>query len=344
MATHRPLLLYRPLELAFRTQYAEVKERCRAAGELLPGTPGLLTLREGTGYGYWYRRYYAVPKQEVEDLVCKADDEAALEDMRSRIEFSTWTQQQVRALRKLDFQVTDKDVARVLVELHNKGLFAGGLVLVGTLAFMAWLNELGAAAVSSRTQDIDLARRQALKLGAPLRFLETVQATKMKFSPVPGMPNNAPSTSVKRPGAESLRIDVLAPGKKLGQIVAVPELDWHAQTVPHYDYLLTEPREAAALAGGHCIPINLPAPERLVWHKLYSSTTRVNDPTKAQKDLVQAATLAAVLVEQDAGSLEESAGAVPAVMLAAARTRLKTLRERLAAHPEALSQLEAVLA
>src|SRR5438552_16236668 len=155
MAADRPLPLYRPLELAFRTQYAEVKERCRAAGELLPGTPGLLTLREGTGYGYWCRRYYGVPNQEVEDLVCKADDEAALQDMRSRIEFSTWTQQQVRALRTLDFQVTGKDVARVLVELHNKGLFAGGLVMVGTLAFMAWLNELGAAAVSPRTQDID---------------------------------------------------------------------------------------------------------------------------------------------------------------------------------------------
>ena len=40
---------------------------------------------------------------------------------------------------ELDFQVTDKDIARVLVELHNKGLFAGGLVMVGTLAFMAWL-------------------------------------------------------------------------------------------------------------------------------------------------------------------------------------------------------------
>jgi hypothetical protein len=47
--------LYRPQELSFRTQYAEVKERIRAAGRLLPGTPGRLVLRTGTGYGYWYR-------------------------------------------------------------------------------------------------------------------------------------------------------------------------------------------------------------------------------------------------------------------------------------------------
>src|SRR5688572_2847408 len=119
--------LYRPLELAFRTQYAEVRERCRSAGLLLPGTPGLLSLREGTGYRYWYRRYYAIANHEVEDFVCKDGGEPVLQDMRSRIEFSRWTQEQVRTLRRLNFQVADKDVARVLVELHNKGLFAAGL-------------------------------------------------------------------------------------------------------------------------------------------------------------------------------------------------------------------------
>lgn len=343
MATASIRPLYRPLELAFRTQYAEVRERCRAAGELLPGTPGLLTMRDGTGYRYWYRRYNAVPNQEAEDLVCKDGDEAVLQDMRLRIEFSAWAQRQLRALRSLGFQVADKDVARVMVELHNKGLFAGGLALVGTLAFMAWLNEFGAAAVSSRTQDIDLARRQALKLAAPLSFLETVQATKLKFAPVPGMPNSTPSTSVKRLGAEGLRVDLLMSGRVLGQVAAVPELQWHAQTVPHYDYLLSELREAAVLAGGHCIPVNLPAAERFVWHKLYSSATRVNDPSKAQKDLLQAATLAAVMVEQDLASFEDSAGEAPTAVLAAARTRLPRLREYLAAHPQALGQLELAL-
>ena len=71
----------------------------------------------------------------------------------------------VRDLRKLEFQVAEKTVARVLVELHNTGLIASGLVLVGTLGYMAWLNEFGAKAVTARTQD-------------------------------KGMPNQAPSTSV----------------------------------------------------------------------------------------------------------------------------------------------------
>ncbi len=335
--------LFRPIELAYRTQYAEVRERSVGAGPLLPGTPGLLTMRSGTGYRYWYRRYNSVPNQEVEDLVCKDGDDDEVQHMRSRIEFSTWSQKQVRDLRRLGLQVADKDVSRLLVELHNKGFFVSGLVLVGTLAFAAWLNELGAIAISPRTQDVDLARRQALKLAAPSPFLQTVEATKLKFFPVPGMPNGKPSTSVKRPGAEGLRVDVLTSGKVLGAIVPVPELVWHAQTVPHYDYLLAGPREAAALAGGHCIPVRLPSPERFVWHKLYSSTTRVNDPTKARKDVLQAATLAAVLVEQDEASFEDSAREVPAAVLAAARSRLPNLRELLAAHPEALEQLERAL-
>jgi hypothetical protein len=343
MATRAPPPLFRRLELAFHTQYAEVRERTRSEGALLPGSPGSLALREGTGYGYWYRRYNSLPNQEAEDLVCKEGDDEARDAMRARIESSTWVQEQVRHLRKLGMQVADKDVSRVLVELHNKQLFRGGLVVVGSLAFMAWLNELGAVVASPRTQDIDLARRQALKLGAPVSFLEAVQATKLKFFPVPGMPNSAPSTSVKRPGADGLRVDLLTSGETLGSVVPVPELFWHAQTVPHFDYLLRKPSQAAVLAGGHCIPVNLPLPERFVLHKLYSSTQRHADPAKARKDVWQAAVLGAVIVETDAGSLQQAAEDAPPEVLETARSRLATLNDLLGAHRQTLEAFESAL-
>ena len=344
MATRRTQALYRSQELAFRTQYAELKERSRSAGLLLPGAPGSLALREGTGYGYWYRRYYLLPGQEIEDLVCKAGEDDVLEQMRQRIDFSAWSWQQARSLRALGFQVADKDVACVLVELHNKGLFSGGMVVVGTLAFMAMLNEFGAVAVSPRTQDVDLARRQALKLAAPVSFLETLEGTRLKFFAVPGMPNQARSTSVKRPGKEGLRVDVLTPGKVLGQAVPVSELQWHAQAVPQYGYLLQAPQQAAVLAGGHCIPVSLPQPERFAWHKLFSSAKRVNEPEKAKKDLVQAATLLALLAEQDDVVLAESFKAAPAEVRTAAKARLPVLRGLLQAHPQTLEQVERALA
>jgi Nucleotidyltransferase len=142
--------------------------------------------------------------------------------MRQRIESALWVQEQVRALRRL--------------------------------------NELGAVGVAARIQDIDLARCHRLALAAPLSLLHVLAATRLDFVPVPGMGNAAPSTSVKRPGRDGLRVDLLTPGKTLGQPVPISELQWHAQTVPRCDYLLKEPRRVAPLAGGHCVPVMAPAP------------------------------------------------------------------------------------
>ena len=254
--------------------------------------------------------------------------------MRERIEFSSWISEQVSALSKFGFQVADKTVARVLVQLHNQGMFEAGLLLVGTLAYMAWLNEYGARSAIARTHDIDVARSRNLKLAATAPFLASMRATELPFISVPGMPSHQPSTSVMLRGIEGLRVDVLAPGPVLGEIVVVPELAWHAQTIPHYDYLLEGGQSAAALAGGHCIPIKVPAATRMLWHKLYSSTHRTRDRTKAEKDLIQAATLAAILVEQDNINLSQSFRDAPSSLRKAALARLPRLEALLAQHPQ----------
>ena len=208
---------------------------------------------------------------------------------------------------------------------------------------MAWLNEMGARAVSARTQDIDLAARQKLAFAAPRSFLDAMEATKLGLSPVPGMPSQAPSTSVQQRGREGLRVDVLTHGKEMGKTVPVAALKWHAQTVPHYAYLLDEPRETAMLAGGHCIPVRVPQPERFVWHKLYASASRQGFREKAEKDLVQAATLAALLVEQHDEVLSTSFAAAPTSMHALVKTRLPMLRRALSDHPQTLEQFELAL-
>ena len=335
--------LFRQHELAFRTQYAELKERTLGAGPLLPGTPGTLHLRKGSGYAYCYRVYYPAPGKQAETLVGREDDSAAREAMQAQMDFSEWSQNQVVALRKLAFQVADKQTARVLVELHNLGAFEAGLVLVGTLSYMAWLNELGAIAVTARTQDIDLARRQRLKLAAPISFLRTLQATGLPFVEVPGLPSSKPSTSVKLPGVQALRVDVLAPGQPIGTIIQIPELDWAAQGVPHYDYLLEEPEPGALLAGGHCIPVRLPQAARFVWHKLYSSTQRSGFPEKAAKDRQQALTLAAALIEHDPAALKQAWQAAPTSMTSTIYPQRESLLARLDAHPALHDILDACL-
>lgn len=317
--------LFRVHELAFRTQYAELKERVRSTPRLLPGTPGTLVKRSGTGRSYWYRVYQGANARQLEELVGRDADEAAYTQASDELAFARWVSDQVRDLRRLGFQVADKAGGQVLVEMHNAGLFQAGLCVVGTLGYMAWLNELGIRAVTASTQDIDLAARQGLKLAAPKSFAEVLGRTKMPFSPVPGLVPGAPSSSLKLPGAAGLRVDLLVPGPATGQSASVPALQWHAQTVEHYHYLLEDPHEAAVLAGNHCVPVRLPAVERFIWHKLYSGAVRDKFPEKAAKDLRQAATLAAALARQDEDMLAESAAALPKAMRKVVLSRRKRI-------------------
>jgi hypothetical protein len=180
-----------------------VKERANGAGDLLPGTPGTL-VRRGTHHEYWYRSYYPIPNKRPnnpnkrpnkrsdpnkrsEEIVGSVNDTAAYHAMQDRIAYAEWTTHQVSALSKLGYQVADKKVASVLVELHNRQMFKVGLMIVGTLAYMSWLNEYGATATAARTQDIDLARRQTLKLAATIPFFVSMKATKLPFTRIPGI-------------------------------------------------------------------------------------------------------------------------------------------------------------
>lgn len=69
----------------------------------------------------------------------------------------------------------------------------------------------------------------------------------------------------------------------------------------------------------------------------------MNDTAKAEKDLRQAATLLAVLVERDNLELATTVRLVPREVLNAARRRLPALRSLLEPHPQALDEVERVL-
>ena len=86
-----------------------------------------------------------------------------------------------------------------------------------------------------------------------------------------------------------------------------------------------------------------PAPERLAWHKLYLRTRRANESAKAEKDLRQAATLLAVLVERDNLRLASTAAAVPGEALRTALQRLPSLQSLIAPRPRALDEFKRAL-
>jgi hypothetical protein len=323
--------LYRLQEAALRSLYAEVKERANAAGELLPGTPGTLVKRAGTGHEYWYRSYYPAPRKRSEQFVGTVSNVAAFDAMRSRIADSEWTAKQVAALSKFGYRVADKLRASVLIEMHNRGVFRAGMTVCGALAFESWLNEYGAIATIVETREhLELARRQPLKLATPVSLLSIMQATQLPFE-ILSAQSKQPSTSVML--GRSLTVDFLAPGAISGDVVAAPELEWHARTMPFYSYLLEGSRNAVILAGGHCIPVMLPDVTRMIWYSLYMSTRRRKDAASAEDDLVRAATLAAILIEQEHLVLRESYRGAPRDLRNAALSRLPRLEGVLAEHP-----------
>lgn len=149
---------------------------------------------------------------------------------------------------------------------------------------------------------------------------------------------------MKLPGTHGLRVGVPAPGEPLGAAILVPELDWVAQSVPYYGYMLEAPEPAAVLAGGHCVPVRLPRPGRLVWQNLYSSTQRKGFPEKAAKGRSQSLTLAAMLTDEEPGALEAAFADAPPRMITPIRPLAESLVRSAAAHRTLCDTLRACLA
>jgi hypothetical protein len=278
-----------------RTQYAEVKERGLAAGDLLQGSPGTLVRHVRPDGVVSLCRAWSESGTRREDYLGR-DEPSVREPAAARIEFAKWMQRRVTALRALGFQVADKPTARVLVELHNARLFQAGLVLVGTLAYMTHLNDAGVRLTTSRTLDVD----------------------------------------VKLPGAQGLRVDLLAAAPRLRDAVPIPELAWHAQGIPFYGYLLDGNVHTVVLAGWQAIPVRVPDAARFVWHKLHSSQARRGRSDKAAKDRRQALMVAAALVREAPLHLEEAWRSAPAALRRALQPhRQRFTRELVAMEPDA---------
>ena len=83
----------------FRTHYAELKERARAAGHLLPGTPGSIVTHKVKAGTYISRAYYVASSKRLEEYIGPADNEALRQAVVERMEFAEWMQQRVSQLR-----------------------------------------------------------------------------------------------------------------------------------------------------------------------------------------------------------------------------------------------------
>jgi hypothetical protein len=283
----------------------------------------MLKQRTVGGKQYWMREYIRVDGKKTDEYIGAASalDEQRIGELRAEVELARALAAGSASLRLFGYQRIERKPAAVLAVLYNHGLFASGLVLVGSHAYGALLNELAIAAAGYRTQDIDVARAQplAVALGEETGFAGLLKESGMPFVAVPGMPSHRPSGSFKLPGAESLAVDLLVAGNKTGDIVAIKELGAHAQTIAFLDFLVREPIDGVVLSPNQVIPVRIPAPERFALHKLFASQSRRTDRDKVGKDLHQAAVLAVRIEEETPTRLTEVFRSMPSA--AKERTR-----------------------
>ncbi len=179
--------LTRPHERALSLVFSELATQASETASVLIGTPGTLATRSNAeGTRFWVRRFSDGSGKRREEYLGKVGDSTATrrtDDVRARIAATNAAIARVRMLARAGYAVVDKKAFFTLASLHNYGVFRAGAFLVGSHAYGALLDTLGVRAVPYATEDVDIARREALALPEVPSFLDMLRATGVDSSP-----------------------------------------------------------------------------------------------------------------------------------------------------------------
>jgi hypothetical protein len=305
-----------PHERALMLLFAELESTAAEQVEGFLGTPGTIDERtNGKGARFWVHRYSDALGKRREVYLGAPDDpavQARVAALRERINAANAAIARVRLLARAGFATINRKTYATLASLHNHGLFRAGAVLVGSHAYGALLNALGVRAVPYATEDVDIARREALAISGVPAFLQMLRETGIQFFEVPQLDRRSPPTSFSEPGGSRLKVDLLVPSEREDYpAIPVPELGAHATGLPYLAYLLGVSQQVPLLSPHGVVMVRVPVPERYAVHKLIVSQLRAKTSGKPENDLRQAATLLEAVADRFPGALEEATAAVP---------------------------------
>lgn len=327
-------VLTTPHERALTLLFSELERTASEQFEVLLGTPGTLTQRTNeTGTRFWVHRYSDALNRRQETYLGKMsvpEVERRMSAMREMIATANTTIARVRLLGRAGFVTVDRKAYFTLASLHNGGLFRAGAMLVGSHAYGALLNALGVRALPFATEDVDIARREALVIPGVPGFLDMLRATGIEFFEIPSLDRRQRGTSFKERGSSNFRVDLLVPSADDDYpTIPVPELKAYAQGLPHLAYLLEASQEIPVLSSHGSVMVRVPVPERYAIHKLIVSQIRNKTSSKPEKDLLQAATLIEAVVERYPGAIEDAASALPESAMRYLTRAMKALEQHL---------------
>ncbi len=301
---------------ALATLYAELLDQCiQAEAEAQAFERGSFVSKTINGITYWYRQESQGGRKQ--QVYLGRETPALLQRMQRASEIRDAVKEDERRRRELVRMLVAGGVPRqsapvgqILRTLRDAGMFRLGGVLIGTHAFGSYANMLGVRfeQQSIRTADVDIAHDAsvALALGREEPSVDVPAALKQiepRFVSVPGLDPREPSTSMKVRGRD-LRIDFLTTARRRNSDpVVLPRFKIAAAPLPGIDYLIADPAPAVIIANSGIL-VNVPAPARFAFHKLWVSSERpVAEQVKARKDRLQAEQLLEVLAEDRPGDI-----------------------------------------
>ncbi|MDE2600060.1 MAG: hypothetical protein KGL40_10610 [Rhodocyclaceae bacterium] len=253
--------------------YRDCGAKARSYLELPFGKPGRTLKKSVYGEKFLYREV-AVLSGDVRLRKLGPPGSQAAEDADAVFHAATWMPAALERLRATGFYSMARQLEEPLVSSFNLGLFTSGAVLIGQLAYLLWLNELGVRAPehAPAAPDLDLALPEHAALSdAQLAFLNKCIKTKNSRLHV--------------------HFEIADYSRYLKDRVKLPYealLKRHC-FMSNLHYLTRSAQPALALVGDYCVPVSLPSPGRVYWQKLYWS--RMPDNPRAEIDRQEARVL-----------------------------------------------------
>lgn len=253
--------------------YQDYGAKARSYLELPFGKPGRTLKKSVYGEKFLYREV-AVLSGDVRLRKLGPPGSQIAEDADAIFHAASWMPSALAHLRETGFYCMARQLEEPLIRSFNLGLFAAGAVLIGQLAYLLWLNELGVRAPehAPAAPDLDLALPEhALLSDAQAAFLN--KSIKTKNSRL------------------HVHFEVADYSLYLRDRVRLPYealLKRHC-FMANLHYLTRSAWPATALVGDYLVPVRLPSPGRIYWQKLHWS--RLPDNPRADFDRQEALVL-----------------------------------------------------
>lgn len=297
-----------------QTAYAQlvdaalVTEHVRSVADL----SGSFSSKTVKGNKYWYYQY-SEPSGKLRQIFVGPDTEAvnALIARKTQPAVSAGLGPLSGAAVALGCAEVLPRHLRVIHRLAEYGFFRAGGVLVGTHAFLAYGNMLGARwGDASRTQDIDFSHAgKNISLALPSNFevrtRDAIESLEMGLLPVSGLSGKSGATYLS-PRDPSFRLDFLTTLRRGGaDPYEHPQLHVMLQPLKFIEFSLMQVQQAVVFNRDDAVLVNIPHPARYALHKLLVYGEREGTfVAKSGKDLMQAASLLALFREHRAWEVE----------------------------------------